>query len=106
MSGIDVASGTAGLITLGISVCQGLIWYYKAWDDWENDVRDAVQELEETSNFLQSAQVRLGKLSQKQADIGTYDKPFQDRSEYCKGALGEVGECVLNCMNPVFPYNL
>lgn len=84
MSGIDIASGTAGLISLGVNVCQRLIWYYNAWDGWEDDVHDAVQELEETSTFLQLVQVRLSKLSHKQADIGTYEKPFQDLSKRCK----------------------
>lgn len=103
MSGLDVVSGTAGLISLGINVCQGLIWYYNAWGDWESDVRDTVQELEETSNFLELVKVRIDKLSQKQADVGTYDKPFQDLWKHCKGTPPGIEHYVIGYMAPAFP---
>ena len=58
-----------GAISLGITVCQGLVWYYQGWSAWEDDVKSAVQDVEDVSKLLNILQGRLGKLSADQADI-------------------------------------
>jgi ankyrin repeat domain-containing protein 50 len=66
---LSVTAGAAGFISLAITVCQGLITYYKAWDGWEDDVRGAVQDVEDILKFLDLLNVRIVKLSVDQADI-------------------------------------
>jgi len=58
-----------GAISLGITVCQGLVWYYQGWSTWEEDVKSAVQDVEDVSEFLNILQGRLSKLSTDQADV-------------------------------------
>jgi len=58
-----------GAISLGITVCQGLVWYYQGWSAWEDDVKSAVQDVEDVSEFLNILQGRLSKLSTDQADV-------------------------------------
>jgi ankyrin repeat domain-containing protein 50 len=66
---LSVLSGAAGLVSLGITICQGLITYYQAWDAWEDDVRGAMQDVEDISKFLGLLKARIDKLSADQADI-------------------------------------
>ena len=66
---LSVSSGVAGLISLAITVCQSLITYYKAWEGREDDVRSAVQDVEDVLKFLDLFNTRIGKLSVDQADI-------------------------------------
>jgi hypothetical protein len=66
---LSVLSGAAGIVSFGITICQGLITYYQAWDAWEDDVRNAVQDVESISRFLALFEARIDKLSTAQADI-------------------------------------
>jgi len=36
---IGVSSGVTSLVSLGISICQGILDYYSSWKDAESDVR-------------------------------------------------------------------
>lgn len=60
-----------GAVSLGITVCQGLVWYYQGWSAWEDDVKSAVQDVEDVSEFLKILQGRLDKLSADQADVAS-----------------------------------
>ena len=66
---LSVISGAAGVVSLGITVCQGLLAYYNAWDDWEDDVRNAVTDIEEIQKYLTLLHPRIVKLTVNQADI-------------------------------------
>ena|SRR5579862_4199083 len=77
----SVASSIAGVISLGLSACQGLVWYYQGWDDWEDDVRSTVQEFEDIFKFLKLFECRMGKLSTKQAEILLQSRSLASRVE-------------------------
>jgi hypothetical protein len=66
---LSVTAGAAGFISLAITVCQGLVTYYKAWDGWEDDVRSAVQDVEDISKFFNLFNSRISTMSADQADI-------------------------------------
>jgi hypothetical protein len=66
---LSLASGLAGILPLGISACQGLIWYYQGWDNCEENVRTAVHVVEDISKFFKLLEPLLGKLSAKQIEI-------------------------------------
>lgn len=65
---LSVTSGAAGIVSLGITVCQGLVSYYQAWESWEDDVKSAIRDVEGVSNYLYLVNSRIGKLSPEQAD--------------------------------------
>lgn len=58
MEPLGLSSGAAGLISLGISVCQGLLHYYRSWKDAEDQVAHmykSIEALTETFRLLESA---------------------------------------------------
>lgn len=66
---MSVISGAAGIVSLGITVCQGLLTYYNAWGDWEDDVRKTVADVEEIQKYLALLHPRIVKLTVNQADF-------------------------------------
>ena len=58
MEALGLSSGAAGLISLGITVCQGLLDYYRSWKDAEDRVAHmyaSIEALTETFKLLDSA---------------------------------------------------
>lgn len=52
MEAIGAASGAAGLLSLGITVCQSLLDYYQSWKDAEDSVAKTYTSIEELSKTL------------------------------------------------------
>ena len=48
---MSIASAVAGFVSLGITVCNGLIQYYNQWSDFPDDVRGLVDDLERFGRF-------------------------------------------------------
>ena len=58
MDALSVSAGAAGFISLGITVCQGLLDYYHSWKDAEDQVAQmyaSIEALTETFRLLESA---------------------------------------------------
>ena len=58
MDALSVSAGAAGFISLGITVCQGLLDYYYSWKDAEDQVAQmyaSIEALTETFRLLESA---------------------------------------------------
>ena len=58
MEPLSISSGAAGLISLGITVCHGLLDYYRSWRDAEDRVTHmyaSIEALTETFRLLESA---------------------------------------------------
>ena len=58
MEALGLSSGAAGLVSLGISVCQGLLDYYRSWKDAEDQVAHmytSIEALTQTFRLLRSA---------------------------------------------------
>ncbi len=52
MDPLGAASGAAGLLSLGITVCQSLLDYYHSWRDAEKDIAKTYASIEELSKTL------------------------------------------------------
>lgn len=55
MEGLAVASGAAGLVSLGLTVCQELLKFYESWKGAEDDVKrmyGSVEQLTKTFIYL------------------------------------------------------
>ncbi|MCJ1358702.1 MAG: hypothetical protein MMC33_008702 [Icmadophila ericetorum] len=50
---LGITSGVAGLVSLGISVCQGLLGYYDSWKDAESSVASMHSSIEAVMKILQ-----------------------------------------------------
>ena len=68
---LSVASGVAGVVSLGIQICQGLVKCYKAWDGRQEDVDVVVSGLQREKSALTLLQRSLEK--QKRSLILTDD---------------------------------
>ena len=58
MDAVSASAGAAGFISLGITVCQGLLDYYRSWKDAEDQVAhmySSIEALTETFRLLESA---------------------------------------------------
>jgi len=66
----DVAVGT---ISMGIQVCEDLIKYYKSWKDYEDDIREAYDEIAGLSTTLNFLYYRLKTLTQNALATRTTD---------------------------------
>ena len=58
MDALSVSAGAAGFISLGITVCQGLLDYYRSWKNAEDQVAHmyaSIEALTETFKLLESA---------------------------------------------------
>lgn len=58
----SVAGSAVGVVSLGLTVCQGLIDYYEAYRSQDEEAEGIVQRLEGLSNTLEILQDRTGKL--------------------------------------------
>ena len=52
MATLGVASGTAGLVSLGLTVCQSLLDYYHSWKNAEDNIAKTYASIEELSKIL------------------------------------------------------
>lgn len=65
---LSIASGVAGLLSLGISVSQGIITYYSSWKDCPENVASTVQALNSLSNVLKNIRRTTEESSQLQLE--------------------------------------
>lgn len=56
MAGLDVAGSAIGIVSLGITVIQGLCKYYYSWKDASADVMRTLKSLEGFSRILERIQ--------------------------------------------------
>ena len=56
---VSIAGTAVGVVSLGITVCQGLVSYYASWKDYEVDIKHTHGYLEDVSNKLQAAHTVL-----------------------------------------------
>ena len=52
MEAFGIASSFAGLVSLGMTVCNGILAYYSAWKDSNNDVRKMYEKMELLSKLF------------------------------------------------------
>ena len=63
MEALGLSSGAAGLISLGLTVCQGLLDYYHSWKDSEDQISQtyaSIEALTKTFRLLETAIERKG----------------------------------------------
>ncbi len=52
MEGFTVASGAAGLVSLGLTVCQGILKFYESWKGAEDDVKRMYSSVEQLTKIF------------------------------------------------------
>ncbi|KAL0932909.1 uncharacterized protein CTRU02_211872 [Colletotrichum truncatum] len=64
MDPLSAASGVAGLLSLGITICKGLHVYCRDYQSKDDDIRLLSQDAERLESFLQMLDIRLKSGSQ------------------------------------------
>lgn len=60
MDPLSIAAGTAGLLSMGIAVCNGLLEYYDSWKDAEGDLKRMYNSIEALTKTIKILQVSIG----------------------------------------------
>lgn len=64
----EIAGTAVGVLSLGIQVCQGLVFYFQAYKSQDEKILEFVQDASTLTNTLDSTQNCLSKLSCRQLD--------------------------------------
>ncbi|WPH03584.1 Hypothetical protein R9X50_00646600 [Acrodontium crateriforme] len=72
---MDVAGSAVGIASLGIQICQGLLWYYDGWKDFESNTSSAYASIVDLSRTLALLRVSL--------DGGSLDPEKTERVKQC-----------------------
>ncbi|PGH09919.1 hypothetical protein AJ79_05535 [Helicocarpus griseus UAMH5409] len=80
---VSPAGTAAGLVSLGLAVCQGLIQYYGSWKDCEDEIRATVSSIESLSKTFTLLEKSL------------------DSSELDPERVDQVQDCVHSCRNGI-----
>lgn len=83
---LSIAAGTAGIVTLGLQVCGGLITYCKAWKSHDKSVEEALERL--TSLLL-----TIESLDQILSVVGTND---DNTADSFRVARDKIYSCTAN----------
>lgn len=83
MAEFAVASGVAGVISLGLTVCQGLLKYYQSWKDSDKDIA-------RTSDFLE----------QQSKTLHLLEQALNNRA-LTGGVADQVHECIASCKTSI-----
>ena len=58
----SVASGVVGVVTLGITACQGVVSYYNSWETQDQSISDAKEKIERWQSSLSALKEILPKM--------------------------------------------
>ena len=86
MDPISIATGTAGIVSLGLQICGGLVTYCKAWSCYDRDVEKALERLTCLSLTLESLDKTLS----------TYEIDKHDTADNVGVARDKIHSCISN----------
>ena len=81
MEGFAVASSAAGLVSLGLTVCQGLLKFYESWKGAEDDVKRMYNSVEQLAKTFISLRRSIR------------------QSQFSRDVVARVEESILMCEN-------
>lgn len=80
---LGIASGAAGLLSLGIQLCQGLLDYYGSWKDAESEVLTTYNSIGDLTKILMLINSTL---EERKLEPGTLVK-VQDNITLCRNGI-------------------
>lgn len=67
----SIAGSSVGIVSLGLTVCQGLVKYWSQWKSRESDVDAAIDQVQKLERTLELLQTRLSHLPSSCQNIVT-----------------------------------
>jgi hypothetical protein len=90
----DVAGTVVGLISFGITVCDGLTTYYQAWEARDDDISTALKSIAQLRNTLA---LLTRKLANFQNIESTFNAHVLDSLSLMEDKLKKLGAILENC---------
>ena len=81
----SIATGAAGIVSLGLTVCSGLLEYYGTWKDYEEDVLAFNNSLEDLQSIFQALESFFQTQNRNLEDSAS--PRVQECLGHCKGGL-------------------
>lgn len=88
MDPLSITAGTVGILSLGITTCQGLVGYYGLWEDCPDEVKDLCLYLERVSQIMRNLRVCIHNHTFSEESIGQVTASIQA----CESHLGRLEE--------------
>ncbi|EHK41615.1 putative ankyrin repeat protein [Trichoderma atroviride IMI 206040] len=85
---LGIASGVAGIVSLGIEVCQGLLEYYGSWKDAESEVMTTYNSMKDLTKILLIVESTLNSQDQTSEII----VKIHDNVALCKGGIAQLNK--------------
>ncbi|KAF2136566.1 uncharacterized protein K452DRAFT_237282 [Aplosporella prunicola CBS 121167] len=90
----SVAGSAVGVISLGLTVCQGIVNYYSAFKGQDEEVSQTVDAATNLSNILKILQPRVTALKEQNQTTATQ---IETCIESCAGTLHKLQEVLRKC---------
>jgi ankyrin repeat domain-containing protein 50 len=87
---LGVASGVAGLVSLGIELCQGLLEYYNSWKDAESEIATTCSSIEDLTKILLLVKSTLDNQGLKPEIV----VKIHDSIALCEGGIAQLNKKV------------
>ena len=98
---LTIASGAAGLVSLGITICHGLLEYYASYQSFEDDVAKMCRSIQALSELFALIQASI----KNSTFSGTIVAEVEDSIGRCKDGIKEL-RTKLNEIKAVVPPNV
>ncbi|KAL8787489.1 MAG: hypothetical protein Q9195_007736 [Heterodermia aff. obscurata] len=90
MDPVSIAAGTAGIVSLGLQICGGLVTYCKAWRSHDGDVEKALERLTSLSLTLESLEKILSAYGIDENDTADSFRVARDKIYSCTANLNTL----------------
>ena len=87
MDPLSIAAGTAGIVSLGLQICGGLVTYCKAWRSHDRDVERALERLTGLSSTLEALSKTLSTCEIGEVDTADNFRVARDKIYSCTANL-------------------
>ncbi|GLI73467.1 hypothetical protein PoHVEF18_001685 [Penicillium ochrochloron] len=103
----SVAGSAVGVISLGLSVCQGLITYYGQYKSFHKDIHDATSHLDNLDCILKALMNTIKQSELQNASLTTEPARIaKDTIDKCNQKLKELEEMLKKCKDTPIATNL
>jgi hypothetical protein len=94
---LSVASGVAGIVSLGLTACQGLLNFYNFYKAYDNDIRNTTSKIQSLTNMLEALERLVKDDGFNNAETGSYMMLVTDSIVSCRHGMRKLDEVLDKC---------
>lgn len=96
MSGLEVGGSVAGLVSLGLEVCKGLVNYFNSWKDYHSDVAEICAS---TNTLLHVLTLLKNCEAKQQFNAISEDGVIDNVLQACERTIDKLNKILKKCNN-------